>query len=143
MKAFLRLLAGALHSQRQYPVAFHVSLLLYGMLVAGDFTVLALILTRFPDVAGWTLPQVALLVGVSGTTMGLYRTFAGELHEFERYMITGEFDALLLRLWPSLLVVLVHPNRTWSRWSGACTSAEAAYQRVPPSFGMLGHEWTG
>ncbi len=106
MSVLVRLVAGTLRGQRQYGVDFVGSIVLSALVTAGEFGVVVIILTRFPRIAGWSLPQLALLFGLSATATSVYRTLTDELHDFERYMVNGEFDAILLRPWPSLLVML-------------------------------------
>jgi len=126
---YLRCVRAALRAKMQYKTDFVMGSLFYGMLTVADFVMLAAILTRFPSVAGWNVYEVGLLYGMSWIAMGLYRAFAPELHEFERYMVQGEFDVLLLRPWPTLLTLLgrnVDPARLGAAFQGAVILAISA-----------------
>jgi ABC-2 type transport system permease protein len=96
---------------------FLVSTISYGLIMAVDFVLLAAILQRFDDVKGWNLYEVGLLYGISSIAITLYRVFGVEIHNFERYMVEGEFDSLLIRP-VSPLSLLLTKNLDLSRIGG-------------------------
>jgi ABC-2 type transport system permease protein len=107
---------------------FLMTTLLYGGVTAIDFATIAIVLSRFQVVGGWDVYQVALLAGIASTSFGLYRCFASELHEFESYLITGSFDAILVRPYPPLLALLARggsPSRAGGGTACVGTRAEA------------------
>lgn len=106
MALYFRLLASSIRARLQYKWDFLFTTLMYSALVAVDFVVVAAILYRYRSVAGWNVYEVALLSGVVSVSFGLFRTFAAELETFERYLVTGEFDQLLIRPWPTLASLL-------------------------------------
>ncbi len=106
MKLYLRLLMAAIRSRMQYKFDFLLTTIVWAMITALDFLTVAAILFRYETVAGWSIYQVALLSGLASASNGLYRVFGSELNEFERYLITGEYDGLLVRPWPPLLSLL-------------------------------------
>jgi ABC-2 type transport system permease protein len=106
MVLYFRLLAASIRIRMQYKLDFVVSTFLYGLITAVDFLVVAAILYRFREIEGWTIYQVAILSGTASSAYGLYRTFCTELESFERYLVTGEFDTLLTRPWPTLASLL-------------------------------------
>lgn len=105
-KIYLRLLAASVRGQMQYRFDFIISTLLNALLTIMDFGTVAVILLRFKEVGGWTLPQVALLAGIPSAAWGLYRTFASELHEIEPHLVSGSFDSFLTRPYPPLLLLV-------------------------------------
>lgn len=107
MRLYLRLLGAAIRGKMQYKWDFVFSTLLYAVLTAIDFLTVAIILLRYEVIAGWSLYEVALLAGVAAASYGLYRVFAAELDAFERYLVGGDYDSLLIRPWPALLSLLV------------------------------------
>lgn len=122
VRLYLQCVRAALRAKMQYKADFILGSVLYSLFTVTDFLMLAAILTRFPRIAGWDVYEVGLLYGMSWIAMGLYRTFAPELHNFERYMVRGEFDSLLLRPWPTLLTLLgrnVEPVRLGAVFQGA------------------------
>ncbi|WP_144701361.1 ABC transporter permease [Fictibacillus phosphorivorans] len=117
MNLYLKLLSGSLRSRMQYKMNFLVSSLSYGLIMAVDFVLLAAILQRFDDIKGWNLYEVGLLYGISSVAITLYRVFCVEVHNFERYMVEGEFDSLLIRP-VSPLSLLLTKNIDLSRIGG-------------------------
>lgn len=106
MKLYFRLLWAAIRARMQYKLDFIATTMMFGLLMLVDFLTVAVILHRFGTVGGWNLHEVALLAGITATANGLHRTFAGELNNFERYLVNGEFDTLLTRPWPTLASLL-------------------------------------
>jgi len=106
LRLYAQLVSASLRAQMQYKIDFIVSTFLDAIFQAVDFVLLAAIMLRFPEIAGWTLYEIGLLYGMSWIAMSLYRTFAPELHNFDRYIVQGNFDSLLIRPWPTLMVLL-------------------------------------
>ncbi|MFZ5814034.1 MAG: ABC transporter permease [Bacillota bacterium] len=106
MDIYLRLLAAAIRSRMQYKWDFILTGIFYAMITAVDFLTVAAILYRYRSVSGWNVYEVAVLSGLATTSHGLYRVFAAELDTFEKYLINGEYDSLLIRPWPPLLSLL-------------------------------------
>jgi ABC-2 type transport system permease protein len=117
MGLFIKLLSGSIRSQMQYKMNFLVSSLSYGLIMAVDFVLVAAILHRFDNVKGWDLYEVGLLYGISSMAITLYRVFGVEIHNFEKYMVEGEFDSLLIRP-VSPLSLLLTKNLDLSRIGG-------------------------
>ncbi len=106
IRLYVQLVSASLRAQMQYKVDFLVSLFFDAILQSVDFALLAAIMLRFPEIAGWTIYEIGILYGMSWIAMSLYRTLAPELHDFEAYIIQGTFDSLLIRPWPTLMVLL-------------------------------------
>jgi ABC-2 type transport system permease protein len=111
------LIRASIRSQMQYKLHFLATAATTGVLMALDFLILSAILYRFNDVQGWGIYEVGMLYGISSAAFSLYRMFAPEIHEFERYVIQGEFDQLLLRP-VSPLVLLLTRNLELGRLGG-------------------------
>ncbi len=105
-RLYLRLVAASLRARLHYRWDFLATLCLYAIVSTVDFLMVGAILYRFRTMAGWNLWEVGLLYGLMSISMGLFRTLASELHDVDGYLLRGEFDTLLLRPWPSLLVLL-------------------------------------
>ena len=103
---YLKLIGASLRSRMQYKVNFLFSAVAYAMISIVDFLLLAAILYRFDDIKGWSLYEVGVLYGIASAGIALYRFLAPEIHNFERYMIQGEFDSLLIRPVSPLLLLL-------------------------------------
>ncbi|HYG57530.1 MAG TPA: ABC-2 family transporter protein, partial [Symbiobacteriaceae bacterium] len=106
MGLYVRLLAAGMRAKMQYKLDFMVSTVLYAMITLVDFLTVAAILYRYREVRGWDVYEVAVLSGVASSAYGLYRSMAAELESFERYLVNGEFDMLLIRPWPTLATLL-------------------------------------
>ncbi|MEX2104824.1 MAG: ABC-2 family transporter protein [Bacilli bacterium] len=103
---YTKLIGASLRSRMQYKVNFIFSSFSYALISGIDFLLLAAILYRFDDVKGWTLYEVGILYGIASAGIALYRLLAPEIHNFERYIIQGEFDSLLIRPVSPLLLLL-------------------------------------
>jgi len=106
IKLYVILISASIRSQMQYKVDFIASTLIQALMGAYDFLFIAVILWRFKSLAGWNIHEVGLLYGISRVGWGLYRVFLEEVDQFERYIVRGDFDAILLRPWPSLFVLV-------------------------------------
>lgn len=82
-----------------------------------EFAVLVLILTRFRDIGGWNLYEVAVLYGISSGTYALSRMIFSELHNFDRLLLSGGFDSYLIRP-VSPLFLLIVKKIAWSKMGG-------------------------
>jgi ABC-2 type transport system permease protein len=102
MALYFRLIWAGIRSRMQYKLDFFLSTILYAAITVVDFLTVAAILYRYHAINGWNVYQVAVLAGTASASYGLYRVFCSELDGFERYLVTGEFDTLLIRPWPTL-----------------------------------------
>lgn len=89
-----------------YKTSFMLSVLFNSIISIADFMVILAILYRFREIGDWGTAQIGVLYGIATASVGLYRTFGCELHRFQSYIINGEYDGVLLRPWPSMLVLL-------------------------------------
>lgn len=118
MFALYRLLiAASIRSKMQYKLNFITSAVTTGMIMVLDFVILSAILYRFHDVVGWNIYEVGILYGISSASISLYRLFAPEINDFEKYIVQGEFDQLLIRPVSPLLLLLTR-NLDLSRIGG-------------------------
>ncbi len=106
MELYIRLLAASIRARMQYKIDFVLTALLYAVGASLEFLTLATILYRYPSIGGWGLYEVAILSGIANSSYALFRLFGPELNNFEKYLVTGEFDSVLIRPWPSLLTLL-------------------------------------
>ncbi|GEB31003.1 multidrug ABC transporter permease [Brevibacillus parabrevis] len=114
---YRKLIAASLRSQMQYKMNFITSAATTGMIMVLDFVILSAILHRFNDVAGWNIYEVGMLYGISSASVSLYRLFAPEVNDFEKYVVHGEFDQMLIRPVSPLLLLLTR-NLDLSRIGG-------------------------
>lgn len=113
-RLYRAMVAGSMRARMQYKFDFLFTNFAYAIIFAVEFVAVGALLYRFQAIGGWDIYEIALLFGISGTAMGLVRTFLSELMYFERYIIQGDFDALMVRPWPTLLQLVtanVDPGR--------------------------------
>ena len=98
--AYRRLVFFHIRCQLEYRASFLLDMLAAFLNTVAEFGVLALILRRFENIAGWTLGEVAFLYGMVGTAFGVMDLlFSGfDPDTFGPLMVQrGSFDQLLLR----------------------------------------------
>ena len=104
---YARLVSAHLRSQMQYKVSFILSLIGSFLVNLTEFGVVAVLFTRIPQLAGWSLAEVALLYGLSGTAFATAETVASALDSFQVHIVRGTFDRVLVRPRGALFQVLV------------------------------------
>lgn len=100
------LASASLRAKMQYKFDFVTSTIIQALMGTYDFFLVAVILWKFREVAGWDIYEIGLLFAVSRVGYGFYRVFCNELEQFEGYIVRGDFDSILIRPWPSLFVLL-------------------------------------
>jgi ABC-2 type transport system permease protein len=94
---YLRLVGAQLRGQMQYKVSFLLALIGSFLACVTEFGVVIVLFNRIPVVAGWSLPEVALLYGLSGTSYAVAEIFAAALDSFQNHIVRGTFDRVLVR----------------------------------------------
>jgi ABC-2 type transport system permease protein len=102
----LALLRASLRAQMAYRLSFALLTLTAGLATFMDFLVLAAIFTHLPRLAGWSLPEVALLYGVAGVAFGITDLCVGTLDSLPQMIREGSFDVVLVRPVGTLYQVL-------------------------------------
>jgi ABC-2 type transport system permease protein len=102
----LALLAASLRAQLAYRLSFALLTLTALGATFMDFLVIAAIFTHLPRLAGWSLPEVALLYGIAGVGFGITDFSLGTLDLLPQYVREGSFDVVLLRPVGTLYQVL-------------------------------------
>jgi viologen exporter family transport system permease protein len=100
------LIAAHVRSRMQYRLSFWVG---FTTTFAADLVQIALLgvlFTRFPDIAGWTWREVALLYGLGQMATGLLRSVSRQLDNFDQLIVAGDFDTFLIRPLSPLFHVL-------------------------------------
>ncbi len=95
---YFRLIGARIRSQMQYKLSFWLDMIGFGLITGLEFSVIAILLSRFPSVAGWSIAEIGLLYGLSSIAFALAEMIArGFDSPFERMMQSGSFDTLLIR----------------------------------------------
>ena len=105
-RVFMVLLRSGLRERMQYRANFVITALLRAIMAIADFLIIAVILLRFRVIDGWDMYEVALLYGLVSIGNALYHVVGRELEQIEQYLVSGDFDALLVRPWPTLFTLL-------------------------------------
>jgi ABC-2 type transport system permease protein len=103
---YVRLVGAQLRGQMQYKVSFMLALLGSFLSCITEFGVVLVLFNRVPLLAGWSLPEVALLYGISGVCFAVAETIAAALDDFGVYIVRGTFDRVLIRPRGALFQVL-------------------------------------
>ncbi|WP_328871680.1 ABC transporter permease [Streptomyces sp. NBC_00287] len=101
-----RLIAGMwIRSLLTYRTSF-VFTVVGNLLITGmDFVAILLMFSQVDSLGGWTLPEVALLYGLSATAFGLADLLLGSMDVLGGRIRDGSFDILLVRPAPVLAQV--------------------------------------
>jgi ABC-2 type transport system permease protein len=97
MKLYLRYVSILLKSQMEYKTSF--LLLSIGQFFVPFFVFISIFLLfqRFPNIAGWSLYEVALCYGVIHTGFSISECFARGFDSFSTLVSSGDFDRILVR----------------------------------------------
>ncbi len=122
---YRRLIGVQMRAQLQYRVSFLLDSVATGFSVLIGFLTVALILDRFQNVGGWTLPEVAFLYGTVEMAFGFMdMVFSGfDPDTFGVLVQRGGLDQLLLR--PVNIVVQVLGSRFLLRRLGRVAQGAA------------------
>lgn len=99
------LIRAAIRTQTEYLTNFLFTMVSNGLAMIADFIVIAIIFSGGVSTGGWDIYKIAILYSVVGMGFGFFRLFGEGIHRFERLILSGRFDALLLRPAPTLLQV--------------------------------------
>jgi ABC-2 type transport system permease protein len=97
LSLYVRLIAAQLRAQMQYKVSFLLAMVGSFLVNIIEFGIVVVLFTRIPTLAGWSLAEVALLYGLSGTTFAVAEIVAASLDNFEKHIVKGTFDRVLTR----------------------------------------------
>ena len=110
MQRYLKLyflLAGAyVRSRLQYRLSFWMMCI---AIVAGEACMVGLLgalLSKFRTVDGWTLAEIVFLYGLANLAYSLMRILGSQLDDFDRYIVRGELDTVLIKPVPPLFYIL-------------------------------------
>jgi ABC-2 type transport system permease protein len=105
---YWRLVGARNRADWQYRRSFVLYTLGQACAAALDFAAIVIIFGQVPQLAGWTLPQVAFLYGTSGVSFGIADTFISQVERCSFHIQQGTFDQFLIRPLGPLLQVSAH-----------------------------------
>ncbi len=94
---YFRLIGARVRSEMQYRLSFFAQMFGSFLVTILDFVTVVVLLNRFQQIAAWGLADVAFLYSTSAVSYALADMLAGGFNDFERLIIRGDFDRLLLR----------------------------------------------
>jgi len=106
LKILLHLIIASIRSRMEYKISFiflFFALIVYYLAQLG---VIVVVLTKFGDIAGWSLGEMAFLYGLMVFSQGVTTILFGSLNDFEGQVINGDFDRLLVRPLSPLVQIL-------------------------------------
>jgi ABC-2 type transport system permease protein len=124
---YVRLIAARVRAQWQYRTSFALEVL--GMFLVSflDFAAILVIFENVPQLAGWTVAEVALLYGIAGVAFALTELAVGHLDLLPQLIRDGTFDLVLIRPRGSLYQVLASDFRLRHLGKLAQSSAVLVY----------------
>lgn len=111
VRLYILLIKASLRSRMQYKFNFFFSTVMASFVHISEFLMVALVMMRFGNIKGWTLYEVCYLYGVMMISKAIYRTLASDVHHLEKYLVSGDLDALLTRPVPVLLALMTQNSR--------------------------------
>ena len=106
LETYAHLAAASIRSRAQYRLSFALDFVGTFVSALTDFVAILVLFSHLPVLGGWSLPEVALLYGVSGASFALTDMLIGHLDGFGELIRTGTFDVLLVRPRGSLFQVV-------------------------------------
>jgi len=103
---YRRYAVNSVRAQMQYKFSFITEIIGHFMVTIIEFFGVIALFERFGSLAGWVLPEVALLYGLVNMTFALADMICRGFDLFGRQIKTGDFDRLLLRPRSTVLQLL-------------------------------------
>jgi len=103
---YLKLILAAIKSKMEYKFTFGFSVFAIIVFYIGQLGIILVIMNKFKTINGWTLGEMAFLYGLLVFSQGITFLVFNALNHFERFIIQGEFDRVLIRPLNPLIQVL-------------------------------------
>lgn len=109
--AYLTLAGASLRAEFQYRANVVTSIIGGLIYQLTGFLVVWIIVDRFVELGGWTLPEITFLYGMRLTAHGIFYATVSQIFELDRVLINGEYDRFLVRPLSPLAQVLTRKLR--------------------------------
>lgn len=109
----------------QYPASFVLLALGNGLITGLDFVGLWIMFAHLDELAGFSLPEVALLYGAGSLALGIADTAIGSVERIGTYVRTGRLDQMMTK--PVPLLVQVCADQFTLRRLGRITQASLVF----------------
>lgn len=104
--AYFKLILAAIKSKMEYKFTFVFLIVAVIVYYLGQLGIILVIMNKFKTINGWTLGEMAFLYGLLVFSQGLTFLVFNALNHFERFIVQGEFDRVLIRPLNPLIQVL-------------------------------------
>jgi len=108
LRLYFRYIGISFRGQLQYRVSFILTLVGNFLLSFIDFIGIWVLLSRFGNLRGWTLPEIAMFYALVNLAFAVSEGLGRGFDMFALQVISGEFDRSLLRPRSSVLQVFGH-----------------------------------
>ncbi len=108
---YVRLVSARVRAQWQYRASFALDVVGVFLVTFLDFMAILVIFDNVPQLAGWSVQEVALLYGIAGVSFSIAELAVGHLDLLPQLIRDGNFDLVLVRPRSSLLQVIVSDFR--------------------------------
>ena len=118
---YVRLVSARVRAQWQYGTSFALDVVGVFLVTFLDFMAILVIFDNVPQLAGWSVQEVAFLYGITGVAFSLTELAVGHLDLLPQLIRDGNFD-----------LVLVRPGARCSRSSpptSVCVNSEGFFSR--------------
>lgn len=105
MKLYVKSLSMHLKSMLEYKASFIIAFLSQIIVFFSYYFIILALFDKFDNIKGFTLYEVLLCFSIIQFGYAFCETFARGIDKFDRLIITGDFDRLLLR--PKNIIVQV------------------------------------
>lgn len=106
VRLYFRLISVSIQAQMQYRVSFAMASTANFLITFIEFVGAAALFSRFGNINGWSLAEMAVLYGVIHTAFALAETVGRGFDILHRHVGAGTFDRMLLRPRSTVLQVL-------------------------------------
>ncbi len=97
IKIYLTLLATSIKARMEYKVSFLFYIFAILTFYAGQFGLLFVLLNRFHEIKGWTVGEMIFLYSLQAFAFGFTNLIFSQLVDFDKMIVAGEFDRVLVR----------------------------------------------
>jgi ABC-2 type transport system permease protein len=106
VRLWWRLVGAQVRSQLQYRTSFALTVVAQFLSSFLDFVAIVVIFANVPQLADWSVQEVAFLYAVSSITFGITDLLVGHLDLLPRLIRSGDFDIVLIRPRGTLLQIV-------------------------------------
>lgn len=97
LSLYLHLTAADVRAQMQYKASFLINVVGSFFSLLLEFAVILVLFGRFPQMAGWSVGEVAFLYGLASMSFGLAEMVSGGFDRFSTLIVQGTFDQIMVR----------------------------------------------